>query len=147
MTRDGHKTDGHRRRQVPTLSRVRRCRPQMSTFPHDRRRHLMHKSLLIAGVVGALALPSAALADDTPTSGDVTSASQQCRTERGTTAATREAFSQRYGTNKNKSNAFGKCVSKKSREEMQEREDADQSASQTCKTERGTTAATREAFN
>jgi ADP-ribosylglycohydrolase len=113
----------------------------------------MHKSLVIAGVVGALALPSAALADATPTSSDVTHASQQCRTERGTSSATREAFAQRYGTNKNKSNAFGKCVSKaaKAVKDAADEQDAEEisdrrSAAKQCAQERGTTSASKETF-
>jgi hypothetical protein len=39
------------------------------------------------------------------------SAAKACATERGTTDATLAAFAAKYGTNKNKNNAFGKCVS------------------------------------
>jgi hypothetical protein len=106
----------------------------------------MHKSLIVAGILGALAVPAAAQADDSPTNGDRQNASQECRSERGVTAATREAFAAHYGTNKNRSNAFGKCVSAKSREEVKEREEAEGGASQTCRSERGTTAETRAAF-
>jgi hypothetical protein len=38
-------------------------------------------------------------------------AAKLCKAERGTTAQTIGAFKQKYGTNKNKANAFGKCVS------------------------------------
>ena len=80
-------------------------------------------------------------------------ASRQCREERGTTEASREAFRQKYGTNANKSNAFGKCVSQKARankkaedqEDEEETEDR-QNAAEQCDAERGETAATREAF-
>ena len=106
----------------------------------------MHKPVIIIGLVGALALPAVAQATDTPTAADRQSASEECRFERGSTAATREAFSAKYGTNKNKANAFGKCVSAKAREEVKEREDAEGSAAQTCKTERGTTAESEAAF-
>ncbi len=41
-----------------------------------------------------------------------TNASKKCKAERGTTAATIAAFELKYGTNKNKKNAHGKCVSK-----------------------------------
>ena len=71
----------------------------------------MRKSMIIAGVFGALALPAAAQATEVPTAADLQNASQECRYERGSTAATREAFSAKYGTNANKANAFGKCVS------------------------------------
>ena len=39
-------------------------------------------------------------------------AAKQCKTERGSTDASRQAFANKYGTNANKRNAFGKCVSK-----------------------------------
>jgi len=46
--------------------------------------------------------------DKSDQSSSKTSAEQQCRTERSADPA---AFKAKYGTNKNKSNAFGKCVS------------------------------------
>ena len=42
-------------------------------------------------------------------------AAKQCKAERGTTEASREAFRQKYGSNPNKANAFGKCVSAKAK--------------------------------
>ena len=39
-------------------------------------------------------------------------AAKKCKAERGTTEQSIAAFKQRYGTNANKANAFGKCVSK-----------------------------------
>src|SRR5215217_3330037 len=101
-------------------------------IPRDRRRQRMHKSLALAGAILWLAVPAAAQADDTPSSGDVANASQECRTERGATSATREAFAAHYGTGKNKRNAFGKCVAAKAREEMKEREAAEDDAAKTC---------------
>jgi hypothetical protein len=44
---------------------------------------------------------------------EVTNASKECRAERAADAA---AFADKYGTNANKRNAFGKCVSQKARE-------------------------------
>jgi ABC-type microcin C transport system permease subunit YejB len=44
-------------------------------------------------------------------------AAKKCKEERGTTAQSIEAFKQKYGTNANKANAFGKCVSKLSKQE------------------------------
>jgi hypothetical protein len=44
---------------------------------------------------------------------DENNAAQQCATER---SADRQAFEDKYGTNHNKKNAFGKCVSQKVRE-------------------------------
>jgi hypothetical protein len=46
------------------------------------------------------------LADDKQD--DIVNAARKCRTER---AADRPAFAEKYGTNKNNRNAFGKCVS------------------------------------
>jgi hypothetical protein len=51
-------------------------------------------------------------------------AAKQCKAERGTTAASREAFANKYGTNANKRNAFGKCVSAKAKEQK-DAEDAE----------------------
>jgi len=106
----------------------------------------MRKTLILAGLAGALAAPAVARADDTPTTTDRQNGAQECRFERGTTAATREAFGVKYGTNKNKRNAFGKCVSAKARDEAQERSDAQAGAPRACRDERGTTDATRAAF-
>ncbi len=74
-------------------------------------------------------------------------AAQQCREERGTTEASQQAFALKYGTEAtNYRNAFGKCVSQNARDESEEDEDALINAAQTCRQERGTTAASREAF-
>ena len=40
-------------------------------------------------------------------------AAEECDDERGDTSETRKAFEDKYGTNGNKKNAFGKCVSHK----------------------------------
>jgi hypothetical protein len=72
----------------------------------------MIRTLTLAAILGALALPASAVATDSPSPADRQNASQECRFERGTTAATREAFATKYGTNRNGRNAFGKCVSK-----------------------------------
>jgi hypothetical protein len=102
----------------------------------------MRKIVIFAGVLGALALPSAAQAGPT----DRQNAAQECRFERGTTAATREAFAQKYGTNKSKTNAFGKCVSRAAREERSERAKAKAGAPQACRVEQGTTAESKASF-
>ena len=39
-------------------------------------------------------------------------AAKECKKLRGTDAQSIAAFKEKYGTNKNKANAFGKCVSK-----------------------------------
>jgi ABC-type microcin C transport system permease subunit YejB len=43
-------------------------------------------------------------------------AAKTCKAERGATQTTIDAFNAKYGTNKNKKNAFGKCVSKNAKE-------------------------------
>ena len=67
-------------------------------------------------------------------------ASQQCREER---ASGEQAFNERYGTNANNKNAFGKCVSQKARENKQEADEQDEAeeqqrlnAAQRCKAAR-----------
>ena len=52
-------------------------------------------------------------ADDAAEAEDANNAAQECDTER---SADREAFQEKYGTNHNKKNAFGKCVSQKAHE-------------------------------
>jgi Cu2+-containing amine oxidase len=49
-------------------------------------------------------------------------ASQECREER---AADADAFREKYGTNANKKNAFGKCVSQKAKAKRQEQDQED----------------------
>jgi len=60
-------------------------------------------------LLAVLAIPAWAAAG-TPTPADHAAATKQCATER--TAMGTPAFKLLYGTNANKSNAFGKCVSK-----------------------------------
>ena len=80
-------------------------------------------------------------------------AARDCREERGDTDADREAFRQRYGTNANKSNAFGKCVSQKAKAKRAAQDAADaeaaeerKNAAQECDEERGDTQESRKAF-
>jgi hypothetical protein len=64
----------------------------------------------------------AADAEDQQEATEFKNAAKECDNERGDTAESREAFNQLYGTNANKKNAFGKCVSKKARENHEENE-------------------------
>jgi hypothetical protein len=82
--------------------------------------------------LGTLAFAVPAIADDATTT--TPTAQQQCRTER--TAMGKEAFAQLYGTNKNRKNAFGKCVSKRAKATDEAGTEAKQNAAQECKTER-----------
>ena len=109
----------------------------------------MKRILLTSAVLTLLAAPAASQAE--PSDSDRTNAAQECRAERGDSTATREAFAARYGTNANRRNAFGKCVSQQAREAKAERDEADaektearKSAARDCRTER--TEMGREAF-
>ncbi|MBA3375488.1 MAG: hypothetical protein H0U00_06690 [Actinobacteria bacterium] len=118
----------------------------------------MKRLLTIAALLSLVLAASAALAappagnDKDPDSASEAKAMNACKVERGTTAAGRAAFETKYGTNKNKKNAFGKCVSSKSKDKDDDEEDeADEdknatNASKKCKAERGATAATIAAF-
>ncbi len=92
------------------------------------------KQALIACAAGALLVAPGATAK--PDKTDRTSAAKECRAERGSTDATREAFRAKYGTNKNHKNAFGKCVSSTAKQEKAQREAAVKNAAKECKAER-----------
>jgi len=94
----------------------------------------MRRMLLPCIGLALLVAPTGATAQ--PTATDQSNAAKECRSERGTTAATREAFRVKYGTNKNGKNAFGKCVSKRSRAEESQGEAAKENAAKACKAER-----------
>jgi hypothetical protein len=146
----------------------------------------MKRVLLVAIALVASAAPAGTAVAKT-SKADKQEAKKECRAERGTTAATREAFKakwggfghclhqtareakaerkaakssavkdcrderkadeqafqDKYGTNHNKKNAFGKCVSQKAKakEKKQDKKDAaeaetDKNAAQECDTER-----------
>jgi hypothetical protein len=88
-----------------------------------------------AVLAAALTVPAGAAADPSKPV-DSRNAAKECKTERGTTDATRQAFAVKYGTNANDKNAFGKCVSEKAKEEHAERHAAKRSAQRDCRTER-----------
>jgi hypothetical protein len=78
-------------------------------------------------------------------------ASKDCRAERNEIG--RAEFADKYGTNRNKRNAFGKCVSKQAKAEKRKMDRADRAArvkqrnaAQECDEERGDTATSRAAF-
>jgi hypothetical protein len=90
----------------------------------------MRKMILFALLTIGLAIPAFALAGSPPSAADAAAAVKQCSSERTAMGAT--AFKLLYGTNTNKSNAFGKCVSKLAGKNAQDRSNA---ASQ-CSAER-----------
>jgi hypothetical protein len=72
------------------------------------------------------------------------SAEQQCRAERDADAA---AFMAKYGTNHNKKNAFGKCVSQKAKALAEARQEATINAAKQCEAEKsGDAAAFRDKY-
>jgi hypothetical protein len=61
-------------------------------------------------------------------------ASKDCKAEREELGP--EAFAEKYGSNKNKKNAFGKCVSQKTAQELSEETTERVNAAKACKAER-----------
>ena len=98
----------------------------------------MKRLLILAGALAVLAAPASAGAA-APSKADKREAQKECRAERGTTDATREAFKAKYRN-------FGACVSDKAREAKAERKQAKSNAARECREERGDTAESREAF-
>lgn len=98
----------------------------------------MRRLFIIAGALAVLAVP-ATTAVAKPTKADKREAQRECRDERGTTDATREAFDAKYRN-------FGACVSQNAREAKAERKAARTNAARECREERGDTDESREAF-
>jgi hypothetical protein len=86
------------------------------------------KIVLGLGVMAAMALPASAAAKP-PTKTDKTNAAKECRAERGTDAATQEAFKAKYRN-------FGACVSVRAKDEQAERKAARSNAAKDCRAER-----------
>ncbi len=79
-------------------------------------------------LLAAFAMTTSAIAKP-PSKADKRNAAQECKAERGTDDATREAFKEKYGN-------FGKCVSAGAREHKAERKQARAGASRECRAER-----------
>jgi hypothetical protein len=87
------------------------------------------RNLIFIGLVVALSVPALAIAGD-PSPSDKAAAVKQCSSERDGMGAA--PFKLLYGTNANRSNAFGKCVSKLA----QQNEQAGLNAAAQCRSER-----------
>ena len=87
------------------------------------------RKLIFLAVTAFLALPALAVAGSPPSPASQAAAVKQCTTERNANPA---AFKLLYGVLPNRSNAFGKCVSKLAQQNEQEHSNA---AAQ-CRTER-----------
>ena len=79
----------------------------------------MRRLLLVAALIAAVTVPSALAADPNPA--DFKNAAKYCKDVREATGV--DAVAALYGTNKNKKNAFGKCVSKRANAKAEARED------------------------
>ena len=80
----------------------------------------MARLLAMCVLLVALAAPAALAADPTPA--DFKNSAKYCKAVR--TSKGVEAFGTQYGTNNNKRNAFGKCVSQTAKAKAGKREDA-----------------------
>ena len=95
----------------------------------------MKKITVIAGLALALVFPATALAKPQPDSADKRAAKAECKTLRGSTAATREGFRTLH-------RSFVACVRAKAAEEAQEEQTAHKNAAKECKAERAADAET-----
>jgi hypothetical protein len=88
------------------------------------------RKLATLGALALLATTPALAAGSTAKS----NAQKQCREER--TAMGAQTFRDTYGTNKNKKNAFGKCVSHRTQQNKATEKTAKSNAAKDCKAER-----------
>ena len=98
----------------------------------------MSRALAICALIGAIIVPSALAADPTPA--DFKNAAKYCKAARSAMGV--DAFNKQYGTNANKKNAYGKCVSKTASNKAEAREDAAEAKATTkCKKQKADDAA------
>ena len=81
----------------------------------------MRRAILVSLLIAAIAAPAALAADPTPA--DFKNAAKYCKAVRDSKGV--DAFATQYGTNGNKKNAYGKCVSKTANAKAEAREDAE----------------------
>jgi hypothetical protein len=81
----------------------------------------MARVLALCALVAAIAAPAALAADPVPA--DYKNAAKYCKAVRESKGI--EGFQTAYGTNKNKKNAFGKCVSQTAKAKAAKREDVE----------------------
>jgi hypothetical protein len=92
------------------------------------------KTFTMLTIAGTLACAAPALADSPLSTTTTTpSAAQLCHSEKAQMGAA--TFAQTYGTNANRANAFGKCVSKRAQQSADAATAAKTSASAACKAE------------
>jgi hypothetical protein len=88
----------------------------------------MKKITLVTGLAIALVVPATAVATPSPDRGDKRAAMTECKTLRGQSAATREAF-------RALQRSFVACVRAKAAEEAREEQAAHKNAAKECKAE------------
>ena len=100
----------------------------------------MRRLLVVTVSIGAIVAPSALAADPTPA--DFKNAAKYCKAVRESKGVA--TFATLYGTNANKKNAYGKCVSKTASAKAEKREDAAETnaAVAECKKQQADNAAT-----
>jgi hypothetical protein len=95
----------------------------------------MRTAIAIGAALMLLAAPGGALAKPVkPTKSERSQAAKDCRAERAEIGV--DAFREEYGVNRNKRNAFGKCVSRGARAEARERRAERRNAAKDCRAER-----------
>jgi hypothetical protein len=96
--------------------------------------------MIVLGVLAGLVLAPSAFAAD-PTPADFKNAAKYCKAVRESKGV--EAFQAQYGTNKNKRNAYGKCVSATAEAKAEKRADTPKSneATSDCKKQKAEDAA------
>jgi hypothetical protein len=86
----------------------------------------MARVLALCALAAAIAAPAAFSADPVPA--DFKNAAKYCKAVRDSKGV--EAFQTQYGTNKNKKNAYGKCVSQTAKAKAAKRADAEDTAAE-----------------
>ena len=99
----------------------------------------MFKARAVCALVAAIAAPAAFSADPVPA--DYKNAAKYCKAVRESKGV--DAFQTAYGKNKNKQNAFGKCVSQTAKAKAEKREDTAETnaANAECKKQQAADAA------
>jgi hypothetical protein len=112
--------------QVPTVAEV--AKAACKTEKHEMGTRVFKRTYAAKSTSKAV---KACVAKRVPAVEDAAdNAAQQCKAER---AANPAAFTETYGTGKNKKNAHGKCVSAKAQEATEEETEARVNAAKTCK--------------
>ena len=99
----------------------------------------MKRMLLVCALVGAILVPAALAADPNPA--DFKNAAKYCKAVRESKGV--DAFQTQYGTNKNKKNAYGRCVSSTAKAKAEKRDDTAETnaANAECKKQQAADAA------